>query len=60
MRVAIHHDVHEPPQEHARDAGLASESRQMAAVHGDGYGSADFAVVMALLVICLTVWFVAC
>jgi len=60
MRVVFHDDVHEPHQELARDAGLASDSRRLAQVAPDGHGSADFAVVMALIVVCLAIWYFAC
>ena len=60
MRVVFHDGVHEPTQEHARDAGLASESRRLAQVAPDRYGSADFAGVAAVIAIILAIWYFAC
>ena len=50
----VHVDLPETPQEHARDAGLASESRQMAACR-DPATTADRVTGAVLIVLVLVI-----
>jgi hypothetical protein len=62
MRRAFHLEAHEPHLEHARDAGLASDSRQMTlhelGCHGrdDPYSSGEFWVVVAVIALIVAIW----